>query len=92
MVKWIFFAVSLFAAATAVTVPVRSRVELFRGSGEWRDVTVAEEIDPATTAIILCDLWDKHWCRGATARVGVLTEKINPVLRAARRKVELPDT
>jgi len=86
MVKWLFLAVSLLAAATAITVPIRSRVELFRGSGEWRDVTVSEEIDPASTAIILCDLWDKHWCRGATARVGVLTEKINPVLRAARRK------
>lgn len=78
-------AVSLLGAATVITVPIRSRVEPFRGSGEWRDVTVEEGIDPATTAIILCDLWDKHWCRGATARVGVLTEKLNPVLRAARR-------
>jgi len=86
MRKWIFIGMPLLAATAVITVPIRSRVELFRGSGEWRDVTVPESIDPATTAIILCDLWDKHWCRGATARVGVLTEKVNPVLKAARRK------
>jgi nicotinamidase-related amidase len=83
MVKWLLLAA---AVTTGVTIPIRSRVEVYRGSNEWREVTVNEQIDPARTAIILCDLWDKHWCRGATARVGVLTEKINPVLRAARAK------
>lgn len=83
MWKWLIFA----AAVTAgISIPIRSRVELYRGSGETREVVLQERIDPARTAIILCDLWDKHWCRGATARVGVLTEKINPVLRAARKK------
>ncbi len=66
-------------AAAGLTVPIRSRAG-------GQEVAQEEKIDPARTAIILCDLWDKHWCRGATARVGVLTEKINPVLRAARAK------
>lgn len=83
MVKWLLLAATV---TTGVTVPIRSRVEVFRGSNEWREVTLQESIDPTKTAIILCDLWDKHWCRGATTRVGVLTEKINPLLRAARRK------
>ena len=86
MGKWILIGMPLLAATAVITVPIRSRVELFRGSGEWRDAILSESIDPATTAIILCDLWDKHWCRGATTRVGVLTEKVNPVLKAARRK------
>lgn len=80
---WVLLAA---AVATTATMTIRTRVEVFRGSGEWREVEVQESIDPVRTAIILCDLWDKHWCRGATARVGVLTEKINPVLRAARKR------
>ncbi len=83
LLKWFLFAA---AVTTGVTIPIRSRVELFRGSNEWREVTVNETLEPSQTAIILCDLWDKHWCRGANARVGVLTERINPVLRAARAK------
>lgn len=83
MWKWLIFAA---AVTSGITIPIRSRVGLYRGSGETREVVLQERIDPARTAIILCDLWDKHWCRGATARVGVLTEKINPVLRAARKK------
>lgn len=73
-------------AAGLVTVPLRTRVEAYRGSGEWREAALTERLDPAKTAIILCDLWDKHWCRGATERVAGLTGKINPVLRAARAK------
>lgn len=83
MVKWLLLAA---AVTTGVTVPIRSRVEVFPGRGEWREVALQESLDPAHTAIILCDLWDKHWCRGATTRVGVLTEKINPLLRAARKR------
>jgi nicotinamidase-related amidase len=82
---WLWCLAAAMGAAV-VTVPIRSRVEVYRGSGEWRETVVEEKIDPSRTAIILCDLWDKHWCRGATERVGVLTEKINPVLRAARAK------
>jgi len=31
-------------------------------------------------------MWDKHWCRGATARVNLLVEKMAPFLDAARRR------
>ena len=29
-------------------------------------------------------MWDKHWCKGATGRVGGLVEKMNPVVATAR--------
>lgn len=38
----------------------------------------------AETAILVCDMWDKHWCKGATRRVGVLAPKMNAALDAAR--------
>ena len=65
---------------------LRSRTEAFRGTGQWQDVTFDDKLDPAKTAIIVCDMWDKHWCRGATERVGQLVTKMNPVLEAARRR------
>ena len=34
--------------------------------------------DPAKTAIIICDMWDQHWCRGATRRVGELAPGDEP--------------
>jgi nicotinamidase-related amidase len=38
----------------------------------------------AETAIIVCDMWDDHWCRASAQRVGVLAPKMNAVLTAAR--------
>ena len=42
--------------------------------------------DPARTALIICDMWDKHWCQGATRRVGELAPAMNRAVAAARAK------
>ena len=42
--------------------------------------------DPAQTAIIICDMWNQHWCRGATRRVGELAPAMNQTITAARSK------
>ncbi|MDR1860498.1 MAG: isochorismatase family protein [Bacteroidales bacterium] len=39
---------------------------------------------PAQTAIIICDMWDKHWCPDATARVAEIAPAMNTVLKVAR--------
>ena len=41
---------------------------------------------PAQTAIIICDMWNQHWCRGATRRVGELGPAMNQAIAAARAK------
>jgi nicotinamidase-related amidase len=65
---------------------LRSRVELFRGSGQWREVHLDYAFDPAKSALIVCDMWDKHWCSGANARVAGLVKRLEPVLETARSK------
>ncbi|MFO0805596.1 MAG: family 16 glycoside hydrolase [Gemmataceae bacterium] len=40
----------------------------------------------AKTAIIVCDMWDHHWCKSAEARVGELAGPMNEMLKAARAK------
>ena len=42
--------------------------------------------DPKKTAIILCDMWDDHWCKSASARVAELAGPMNEVVKAARSK------
>jgi nicotinamidase-related amidase/type 1 glutamine amidotransferase len=44
-----------------------------------------KQIDPAKTAIVVIDMWDRHWCRTYTARVGNLVPRMNQMLDAARR-------
>lgn len=78
-------ALAAFAQAPPPSLDLRSRVELHKGSTEWREVHVSQPITPSQTAIIICDMWDKHWCGGATTRVGGLVKKMNSVLDAARR-------
>jgi len=36
------------------------------------------------SAVIVCDMWDDHWCKSASARVGELVEPMNRFLAAAR--------
>jgi len=38
----------------------------------------------AETAIIICDMWDDHYCVSAAERVGVMAPQMNAVISAAR--------
>lgn len=40
--------------------------------------------DPRQTAIIVCDMWDQHWCKSAADRVGELAGPMNEMLKKAR--------
>jgi nicotinamidase-related amidase len=48
---------------------------------ESRTSLVAEE-----TALVVCDVWDNHWCRGANERLAMLLPRMNDVVKAAREK------
>jgi nicotinamidase-related amidase/type 1 glutamine amidotransferase len=49
-------------------------------------VNEIQEWNPKETAIIICDMWDKHWCQGATERVGEMAPLMNKVISVARDK------
>ena len=40
--------------------------------------------NPKETAIIICDMWNRHWCQGATSRVAEMAPRMNEVLTIAR--------
>jgi len=74
------------ARAADITIDLRSRVEVFKGSGDWREVSLRQSLPAEKTAVLICDMWDKHWCGGATQRVNALAAKMAPFLESARRQ------
>lgn len=48
--------------------------------------TATVEWDPRKTALIICDMWDNHWCKGAARRVEELAGPMNKVVREARNR------
>ena len=55
-----------------------------RGYRDWRLVERPVDLRPARTALLLCDVWDRHWCRGAQERLEPLVPRIDRTVRAAR--------
>ena len=45
----------------------------------------AVRLDPAKSAVVVIDMWDRHWCRTYTERVGNLVPRMNHTLVAARK-------
>ncbi len=76
---------SLTAASNALVLHTRSRLAVEGGSAS-RAVNKTAEWDPRKTAIIICDMWDDHWCQSAARRVGELAGPMNDVVRQARER------
>ena len=60
------------------------RLELKRRGEDGGAVLEPVSIDPARTAIVVIDMWDRHWCETYNSRVGNLVPRMNQTLRAAR--------
>lgn len=82
-----------------LTLPTRRRVEekvpitvtdpatgaakvVYESRSKAIEATVA--ITPAKTAVVVCDMWDDHWCQSASKRCAELAKKAEPVLKACR--------
>lgn len=56
------------------------------GRNYWQVVTDEVPIAARRVAIIICDMWDNHWSRGAAERVAAMAPRMNDVVKAARAK------
>lgn len=54
------------------------------GHAGWQTVLTPHALVPAESAIIICDMWDRHWSRGATERVGQMAPLMNNLIKHAR--------
>ena len=71
------------------TFLLRKQVQHLRmdeeGFAQW-DVLTTEQVVPAgQTLIVICDMWDRHWSRGASERVDAMAPRLNAVVHAARQ-------
>ena len=64
----------------------RRQVARTTGRAGWRTVEEVVAWQPAQTAVIVVDMWDKHWSYGANERVAVLAPRVDTVLRFARER------
>jgi nicotinamidase-related amidase len=55
-----------------------------RGFSVWKTAISQWKISPSETALVLCDVWDKHWCRGANDRLAKLLHGMNHLARVLR--------
>ena len=74
--------------AGQLVLPVRRYYLLDDANGHsgWREESVRRTVPATQIAIIVCDMWDKHWSRGAAERVDAMAPRMNEVLKAARAK------
>ena len=83
--------------STSRTIPIRLRKLETRTETVVKDgqtVTVQKTVPvvlqkevaiiPGECAIVICDMWDKHWCPSATKRCDALARKVAPMIDSAR--------
>ena len=55
-----------------------------RGCAGWEIEERTETVPADRIALLLCDVWDHHWCRGAEMRLEAMIPRMNAAVRAAR--------
>jgi nicotinamidase-related amidase len=65
---------------------VRKRVPASENAGKSKVVSEKVTWKAEETAVVVCDMWDQHWCQGATARVAEMAPRMNETLRALRER------
>jgi nicotinamidase-related amidase len=72
--------------AQPLDLSLRRLKEVAPGTDQWRVEQTPAHWNPAQTAVVICDMWDKHWCKGATERVAEMAPRMNGVISALRNR------
>lgn len=76
---------TLISCAEAAPIKFIGRSRQVVAPNESASVVHLEmEWESTKTAVIVCDMWDRHWCSGATARVAEMTPRMNNFLNKLR--------
>jgi nicotinamidase-related amidase len=67
-----------------LTLNLRTRFEVWKGSDRWEEAILPRTFPAHATALLLCDMWDDHWCKSAARRSAGLAHTMNPILATAR--------
>lgn len=75
---------ALIPSASGQNLTLTLRNQLDRGDGQFEVREHAETWKPDETAIIVCDVWDKHHCWNAVKRLEEFAPRLDRVLKKAR--------
>ena len=72
--------------ASKLTLTLRSQdlIQDPHGYNIWEIVETPTEFSTDQTALLLCDVWDRHWCRGAEERLAQLLPRMNQLVATLR--------
>jgi len=76
--------ISVSAADDVLRLNLRSRSVPVQGEVRTTEKPAAWETKK--TALIICDMWDDHWCKSAAQRVVEMAGPLNEVVKQARAK------
>ena len=72
------------------TIPVRlltqRPIESASGYRVWQVEEEQRTLDATKTALVLCDVWDAHTCRGAEERLALLVTRMQQIVPAMRER------
>jgi nicotinamidase-related amidase len=71
------------AAENALQINLRSRT---RAGDKFMVAERKVSWEAKKTALIICDMWDDHWCKSAARRVGEMAGPLNEVVKTARAR------
>jgi nicotinamidase-related amidase len=74
------------ATSSPLSLRLHRLVQTEPGSDQWRPLDVVTNWDSRGTAAVICDMWDHHWCQGATARVAEMAPRMNQVITELRHR------
>jgi metal-sulfur cluster biosynthetic enzyme/nicotinamidase-related amidase len=75
--------ISLLNAGEPIVFQARS-IESHDGREERKFAETAWA--PENTAVVVCDMWTRHWCDSASRRGGEMAPRINQFLKAMRKR------
>jgi len=64
----------------------RSRVEDPDEPGKFKIVYQTVDWDARKTAVVVCDMWARHWCEGACVRGAEMAPRMNAFVTEARQR------
>lgn len=74
------------ASADDLKLELRSQRRTADADNTWARATQKQTWPAAETAVIVCDVWDKHHCLNAVRRLEEFAPRMNEVLRMTRRR------
>ena len=72
------------AAASPLSITLRQQHMSAVGRQEWLANHTVVAWEPAQTAVVIVDMWNKHWCASATTRVAELATPMDEFVNASR--------